>query len=61
MAKGHVQDLRQRAGQQRLARAGRPDHEDVALLDLHLGVRVGRPRFFPSSGDGAGGSWRMRL
>ena len=40
----HVQDLRQRAGQQGLARAGRADHQDVALLDLDVGVRVGGRR-----------------
>ncbi len=40
----HVEDLRQRAGEQGLARAGRPDHENVALLDLDSRVRVGRRR-----------------
>ena len=36
---GHGQEPRQRLGQQRLARAGRPDEQDVRLLDLDV-VRV---------------------
>ena len=39
---GHVQEPRQRLGEQRLAAAGRADQQDVALgdLDLVLGARV---------------------
>ena len=40
---GHIENLRQRAGQQRFARTGRADQQDVALLDLHFGMRD-RPR-----------------
>ena len=32
----HVEDARQRAGQQRLAGAGRPDEQDVPLLQLDV-------------------------
>ena len=32
----HVEDPRQRLGQQRLARAGRPDQQHVALVDLDV-------------------------
>ena len=40
---GHVEDLGQGAGQQRLAAAGRADEEDVALVDLDVAVAlVGR-------------------
>ena len=38
--KGHVQDLRQRLGEEGLAAAGRADHDDVALLQLHVAALV---------------------
>src|SRR2546425_1183306 len=43
----HVEDARQRLGQQRLADAGRADQEDVALveLDLVIAARVGVDAF----------------
>jgi hypothetical protein len=50
MAEGHVQNFGQRAGQQRLAGAGRADEQDVALFDLHL-VMPGVAQF---SSDDAG-------
>ena len=37
---GHVEDLGQRAGQQRLAAAGRADEQDVALIDLDVAVAL---------------------
>ena len=39
--KRHIQNFGQRARQQRLARAGRADQQDVALFDLHV-VMPGR-------------------
>src|SRR5439155_16894284 len=36
----HIENLGQRAGEQSFARAGRPDHEDVAFFNLDLGVRI---------------------
>ena len=44
--KRHIEDLGQRPGQQRFARAGRPDHQNIALLDRDAVVRVGRSRIF---------------
>ena len=41
-AEGHVENLRQRAGQERLARTGGADEQDVALFDLHVRQRVHR-------------------
>jgi hypothetical protein len=35
-AEGHVEHARQRLGEQRLARAGRPDEQHVRLLQLDL-------------------------
>jgi hypothetical protein len=40
---GHIEDARERAGQQGLAGAGRADEQDVALLDLDL-AELGRQR-----------------
>ena len=37
----HVEDLRQRAREQRLAAAGRPDEQDVALLELDVLAGLG--------------------
>ena len=34
--KGDLQNPGQRLGKQRLAAAGGPDHQDVALLQLHI-------------------------
>ena len=34
---GHIEDARERLGQQGLAAAGRSDQQDVALCDLHVG------------------------
>jgi len=36
--KWHVENFGERPGQQRFAGAGRPDHQNVALLDFHVGV-----------------------
>ena len=43
--KRHVENLRQRARQQRFAGTRRPDHQNVALLDLDSGVRIHRRGF----------------
>ena len=51
--KRHVQNPGQRPREQRLARAGRADHQDVALLDFHVRVGAGGRRFvrfFPFGG-----------
>ena len=40
MQNGHVEDARERLGEQRLAGAGRPDEQDVRLLELDLVDRV---------------------
>ena len=39
-AEWNIENPRERAGQQRLAGAGRADEQDVALLDLHVGERI---------------------
>ena len=36
-AKWNIENLRQRFGEQRFSRTGRPDEQDVALFDLHFG------------------------
>ena len=58
----HVQNMRQRASEQSLAGAGGAEHENVALLNLDLGVAIQGmvSSVSPSPGVG-GGSWRMRL
>jgi hypothetical protein len=38
MAKGDIQNLGERPGQERLAAAGRADEEDIALLDLNVAM-----------------------
>ncbi len=40
-AERDVEDFGERLGEQRLARAGRSDQEDVAFLDLDIGERIG--------------------
>ena len=55
MANGHVEDLGQGAGQQRLAAAGRADQQDVALVDLDVAVgvlAVDQPLVVVVDGDG---------
>src|SRR5690606_7335298 len=56
---GDVEDAGERAGQQRLPRAGRPDEEDVALLELDVVVVVEvvlgvEPLVVVVDGDGEG-------
>ena len=58
--KRHVEDFGERAGEQRFAGTGRTDHQNVALLDLHVGVRIGGADLPCSSFSAAGSGW-MRL
>ena len=58
---GHIEDLRQRARQQRLARTGRADHQDVALLDLDVGVRFVAGAALGAPFASAAAPGRMRL
>ena len=51
----HVEDLGERAGQERLAAAGRADQEDVALVDLDVAAAVvaeAEPLVVVVDGDG---------
>ena len=41
MVNGHVQDARQRLGEQRLPAPGGPEQEDVRLLQLHAVAAAG--------------------
>ena len=51
--KRHVQNFRQRAREQRFARTGRADQQNVALLDFNSGVRINARGLSASSFSGA--------